>query len=687
MARVWLATALVCLLGAAGPAFAARGVHPKLDKQLNERAARGGKSQVIVTLHPGWEASARSEIAKLGGKLGRELALLNGQVVELSNGQLKRLADHPAVARIDWDRPAESQMARAATAVGARAVRQQYGFTGAGIGVAVIDSGISGSHIDLLGPGGQRVPGWKDFVNGRTSPYDDFGHGTHVAGIIGGNGLSSLGLHAGVAPGVNLVGLKVLDYQGFGVISNVIAAIEYAITNRAAYNIRVINLSVGAAVTESYRVDPLALAARRAVDAGIVVVAAAGNRGRDAEGRTLYGGITAPGNAPWVLTVGGSSTLGTAVRYDDVVGGYSSRGPTAVDYLAKPDLVAPGTGIVSLSDPASAFYVSKAGYLVSGLNKNAKPYLSLTGTSMAAPVVSGTVALLLQANPDLTPNMVKAILQYTAQTHSDYDALTQGAGFLNSKGAVDLAAYFAAPAGKPYPNSQWWGRRIHWGNQRISGGLILPGGSAWDVATVWGAPFDVEGANIVWGTRVDVEADNIVWGTSFDVEADNIVWGTSRDAESDNIVWGTGAGVEAYNIVWGTDCGGRECDNIVWGTRADSEADNIVWGTADDLEIDNIVWGTSGVEADNIVWGTNFEQESDNIVWGTNFEQEFDNIVWGTNVEQELDNIVWGTDFEQELDNIVWGTSWGGALRDSLASWVELTFELLFAPPVQGGGF
>jgi subtilisin family serine protease len=164
--RAGLAAALVCLLGGASP-LAAQGKspitagragiqgvipapatagHPKLDRALNERATKGGKSQVIVTLHPGWTASGRSEMARLGGKLGRALPILNGQVVELSNGQLKQLANHPAVARIDWDRPTTGEMARAATAVGARAVRQQYGYTGAGIGVAVIDSGIAGWH-------------------------------------------------------------------------------------------------------------------------------------------------------------------------------------------------------------------------------------------------------------------------------------------------------------------------------------------------------------------------------------------------------------------------------------------------------------------------------------------------------------------------------------------------------------
>ena len=203
-----------------------------------------------------------------------------------------------------------------------------------------------------------------------------------------------------------------LDGNGRGVISNVIAALDWAVANRAAYNIRVINLSVGAAITESYNTDPLALAAKRAVDAGIVVVAAAGNLGKNAQGKTQYGGITAPGNAPWVLTVGASSTRrhGDAAR-TTCMRRYSSRGPSAIDYQAKPDLVAPGAGIVSLSDPTSLLYLTKPGAAAArALLGGNKPYLSLSGTSMAAPVVAGTVALMLQANPTLTPNLVKAML-------------------------------------------------------------------------------------------------------------------------------------------------------------------------------------------------------------------------------------------------------------------------------------
>ena len=154
------------------------------------------------------------------------------------------------------------------------------------------------------------------------------------------------------------------------------------IANKNAYNIRVANLSVGAAVTESYWTDPLTLAAKRAVDAGIVVVAAAGNLGKNKLGQSQYGGITAPGNAPWVITVGAYSHEGTLRRNDDVMAAYSSRGPAAVDFEAKPDLVAPGTGVVSLSDPSSLFYSTKSANLLNGTRATSyKPYLSLSGTS------------------------------------------------------------------------------------------------------------------------------------------------------------------------------------------------------------------------------------------------------------------------------------------------------------------
>jgi serine protease AprX len=625
MMRVALALALIVAMG--GPVLAKSGrPRQKVDKILKAREGRSGTSRVIVTLKPGFDAS--NEVRRLGGKMGRRLGLINGQAIELPNSVIRKLSDHPSVESIHHDRPTGGEMNRVAMTVGARAAQLQYGYTGAGVGVAVIDSGITSWHDDLTYLGssslvrvknGQRVAAFVDFVNGRTSPYDDNGHGTHVGGIIAGNGRDSYGVRGGIAPSAHLLSLKVLDGRGRGVISDVIAALDWVVTNKASYNVRVVNLSVGAAVTESYETDPLTRAAKRAVDAGIVVVTAAGNLGKNANGQQQYGGITAPGNAPWVLTVGASSHEGTILRADDVMAGYSSRGPTAIDFEAKPDLVAPGTGIVSLADPSSLMYYSKAAYLLNGsLFSSVKPYLSLTGTSMASPVVAGTVALMLQANPSLTPNMVKAILQYTSQKYPGYNVLTQGAGFLNTYGAVELARFYkTATAGSRLTIPQVWSRQVIWGNHRIKGGVIRPNANAFQLGTTWGAAFDRDGDNIVWGTllgnsdnlvwgTVDLlGSDNLVWGTVLDGNGENLVWGTMRDG--DNLVWGTLFGDE--NIVWGTDCGGKDCDNLVWGTMRDG--DNLVWGTA--ALGDNLVWGTSG-DVDNLVWGTS--SEDDNLTWG-----------------------------------------------------------------------
>jgi hypothetical protein len=283
---------------------------------------------------------------------------------------------------------------------------------------------------------------------------------------------------------------------------------------------------------------------------------------------------------------------------------------------------------VSLSTQNSLFYLTKTASLVSGKRFGLlyQPYLTLSGTSMATPVVAGTVALMLEANPNLTPNMVKAILQYTSEVKRGYDFLTQGAGFLNALGAVRLSRYFAnGKPGDAYPEMRTWSKHIFWGNKRVKGGVLTPGGSAWALNIVWGDATGPNGQNIVWGDNCDTAScNNMVWGS-------NIVWGDTADG--DNIVWGNSDG---DNIVWGNSLG----DNIVWGN-------NIVWG---DFADDNIVWGNDcgGADCDNIVWGNSFD---DNIVWGN--AENLDNIVWGNT--STFDNIVWGNSAGDE--DISWGNS------------------------------
>lgn len=491
---------LVVLWALAGQAVAAdHAGDSKLDSALLQRAhAPAGTSQVIVRTSDGRAASLRIRAA--GGIPGRHLAALGGQVARIPDGALHRLASLPEVTGISLDRPVVGSLHRTAAAIGARWVSENLGLDGAGVGIALIDSGVSPWHEDLdVG----RIVHFADFIDSRPTLYDDYGHGTHVAGIVAGNGRASDGERRGIAPGADLIVLKALDAGGGGYISNVIAAVDYAIAHRETYNIRVINLSVSAGVYESYHKDPLTLAAKRAVDAGIVVVAAAGNFGRDDLGGIQYGGIAAPGNAPWVLTVGASSHNGTVDRTDDEVAAFSSRGPAAIDRTAKPDLVAPGVAIQSLAEPSSVLFAAHPAARIPGTVETVSPpYLGLSGTSMSAPVVAATVALMLEANPGLTPNAVKAILQFTAESHPDYDHRTQGAGFLNARGAVQLARTFRN-AGDPsasQPDPVRWSRHIVWSGAPVSGGTLTADANAWKPGVVWGAGTTPAGDPIVLGT-------------------------------------------------------------------------------------------------------------------------------------------------------------------------------------------
>ena len=189
-----------------------------------------------------------------------------------------------------------------------------------------------------------------------------------------------------------------------------IAAILRAIQLKATYNIRVINLSLGRAVVESYTLDPLCQAVEAAWKAGIVVVVAGGNEGRNDTAHTHgYGTIAAPGNDPYVITVGAMKGMGTSVRTDDFVASYSGKGPTAVDHIVKPDLVAPGNRVVSILAPNSTLDLMFPADEVFN-----RAYFTLSGNSMAAPMVSGAAALMLEKQPGLTPDQVKARLMKTA---------------------------------------------------------------------------------------------------------------------------------------------------------------------------------------------------------------------------------------------------------------------------------
>jgi serine protease AprX len=615
------------VLGAGGGGFPAPGAPPvprldKLDPLLQIALLHPFRRSRVIVRATGSTTlgSLAPLIRQLGGVLGRQLSIINAQAADLPNVSVLALSASDAVQRIALDRAVVGALEMTGAVVGATEARQTFGYDGTGITVAVVDSGVTPAHGDLADSGGgQRVDRFVDFVNGQSAAYDDYGHGTHVTGIVAGNGFDSGGARSGMAPAAHIVALKVLDGSGAGRISDVIAAFGDVLANKDVQHIRIVNVSLGAAVYESYNTDFLTVAAKRLVDAGIVVVAAAGNRGVNT-GHPQYGSVLAPGNAPWVLTVGASSHMGTVDRSDDTVAPFSSRGPTPVDYSAKPDLVAPGVGTESLSSPNSFLYNSRSQYLLSGTIPTPwLPYLSLSGTSQATPVVSGTVALMLQANPALTPNAVKAILQYTSQPYPQYDALTEGAGFLNAKGAIELARFFASPS-TDLPSDPSWGRQLVWGNHRLWGGVLTPDANAWFSQIQWGDERTSAGADVVWGQIPDGDGPNATW-RPWSVHCLDFMCGTAD--------WGS-----SENVVWGSACGGNDCQtgplmvglgNLLSGPTVSQV---IVWGTADPP---TTVWDTA---SQTIVWGTN---DGDTIVWGSTAQT----IVWGST--DDGDTIVWGS--------------------------------------------
>lgn len=359
-----------------------------------------------------------STLSTVDGRHVSVLKLIRGIAAEVSISGLPALVEDARVSRVTYDRPVRAFMDVAAPTVHAPALWQQ-GLTGDGVTVAVIDTGIY-PHPDFTKPE-NRITAFCDLVAHRSEPYDDNGHGTHVAGAIAGNGLKSGGTYRGIAPGARLVGVKALDSYGGGSLSTVIQAIDWCVDNKERLGIRVINISLGAPAQESYRTDPLALAAQAAWKRGIVVCAAAGNDGP--ESRT----IATPGTHPDIITVGASDSRGSVDSWDDTVAPFSSRGPT-IDNIDKPDLVAPGVSITSTAAKKSVLS------LLQGRKRS--EYITLSGTSMATPIVSGIVALMLQADPTLDPDAVKSRLVATADSLG-FAPNSQGSGLVNAQRAVE----------------------------------------------------------------------------------------------------------------------------------------------------------------------------------------------------------------------------------------------------------
>jgi hypothetical protein len=362
--------------------------------------------------------------------------------------------------------------------------------------------------------------------------------------------------------------LKVLDRNGSGYTSDVIQAIEFIVANQRRFNIDVINLSLGHPIFEPAATDPLVAAVQKATQAGIIVVVAAGNYGQNpTTGQSGYAGITSPGNAPSAITVGAVDTQDSVGRGDDTIPVYSSRGPTWYDAYAKPDLVAPGHRLVSIAARRGTLYQMYPDLRVSSGGSAVAPYFRLSGTSMAAAVATGAVALVLDAAGDnrrfVTPNLVKAILQWSAIPIPGYDSLTQGSGALNAAGALALirALNLTAPTDDDDDNSfvstftpsttiggvVWpWAKTVVWGNT-IGYGAIDANQQAWKQTVVWGNTV-VWSSTVVWGSNVvwsdpGVWSSTVVWGNNLigTTDGTTVVWGNAKTSMT-TVVWGNLAG-------------------------------------------------------------------------------------------------------------------------------------------------
>jgi serine protease AprX len=490
---------------------------------LSARVAGGATAQVILRGTP-------DEVRALAARHGLRVtkSLRSGAVATVDRAALASLSADPSVPAVAEDRPVYPTMAVATESTGVKQVwaglEGAGRYSGRGIGVAVIDSGVT-EHGDLAG----HIAAHVDFTSPLGFGRDFYGHGTHVAGIIAGSNRAVRGFK-GMAPGAHLINLRVLGRDGSGLSSDVVEAIDWAIENRSRFNIRVLNVSLGHPAIEHAADDPLVQAVERAVASGIVVVASAGNLGKTADGEPVIGAISSPGNAPSVITVGALNTKGTPQRSDDVVATYSSRGPTYGDRLIKPDLVAPGNKLTSLSAVGSTLW-KKYPELRAGLLGS---YMTLSGTSQAAAVVAGAAALVLEANPTLKPVQVKFALQATASLMPEAGIVASGAGSLNAAAAVKMAV--KGPAARKTTLT-------------IGGESVTSGSVAFESAYADG----LRGNSVIWGNSL-VWGDSLTWGETL-VWGETLTWG-------ETLVWGE-------TLTWG--------ETLVWG-------ETLTWG-------ETLIWG------------------------------------------------------------------------------------------------
>ncbi|MDQ5825869.1 MAG: S8 family peptidase [Chloroflexota bacterium] len=457
--------------------------HPMLLQMAQQRP---NQTVSVIVQKWGKDSSVEQYVQAAGGKVTKDLSIINAFAAAMPAGSVDDLA---ATGGVRWVSP-DAAMEAAGKEVkvtptptptctdctDTKSLKNYYIFAtkvdqvwnsapylqGQGMTVAVVDSGLDSTHSDFSVAGDLKTPrviGKEKFNSFTSSMSDGYGHGTHVAGIIAGNGSSDPGKMIGVAPKANLVNVKVSDDDGRATASDVVAGLQWVLNNKATYNIRVVNLSLNSSVYESYHTSPLNAAVEVLWFNGIVVVVSAGNNGT----ATLF----PPANDPFVITVGAVDDKSSAGLSDDYVTTFSAYGTTPEGF-AKPDLVAPGYKIRSTLADSSDLSKKYPTYLVDDTVAYGE-YFKMSGTSMAAPIVAGAVALLLQDEPNLTPDQVKYRLKATAvkstKTWPGYSSAKAGAGYLDVKAAVNGTTTASANTNIQASQLLWSGSEpITWGS-------------------------------------------------------------------------------------------------------------------------------------------------------------------------------------------------------------------------------
>jgi serine protease AprX len=465
-----LAVALPAAAGAAAPAPSGEAAFSAVSPQ----PSAAGSVNVVVTATPGAAAAAKRAVAALGGRVKRDLPIINGFAAVLPESALRQLAVSPGVRSVSPDRPMKpmslvpslgydpmtdmGSLSAITRMVGAQQAWAR-GYTGQGVDVAVIDTGVA--RVPGLDATGKVVDGPDlsfDSPATATQGVDAFGHGTHMASIIAGrdagvtssasgcstclnsSGYSNTTKFVGVAPNARIVNVKVGAADGATDVSQVIAAIDW-VTQHAkdpGFNIRVLNLSFGTESQQPYTVDPLAQAAEQAWKRGIVVVAAAGNDGRSTQS------LASPAYDPYLLAVGAVDPKGTLSATDDVVASFAQHGTSNRPV----DVVAPGVSVLGLRVPGS-FVDTLSG----NVGKVGTRFQRGSGTSEATAVVSGLAAVLVQKFPTATPDAIKALIKATATPLTQGQAtstnpgtsLYSGNGIPNADKALNVTGISASP--------------------------------------------------------------------------------------------------------------------------------------------------------------------------------------------------------------------------------------------------